>query len=201
MDQKTCERTLYRAKYIDATGGSYRIREVGSSYFARPEVTAHRILVVVALETAIEQCFDQVDNRMLASYRVCRYFLLYLLRQALEFDEEGRGFCASPDAFLTQANARASIRTCATIIVEDIIIDLNAEVRERAEAGTPFNYKRDSRAQKLCESWRATLSRDTKRRFHAQGLLIRARVEEIGNRRIGEHVTTRCSPSPCPRAG
>ena len=32
---------------------------------------------------------------------------------------------------------------CATRITKDIIIDLNAEVRERAEAGTPFDYKRE----------------------------------------------------------
>lgn len=117
--------------------------ELHGDIFARPEVTAHRILAVVDLEAAIEQCLDQIENKMLASYRLCRYFLLYLLRQALELDEEGRRFCASPDEFLTQADARARLRTCAARIVKDIVIDLNAEVRERAEAGTPFDYKRE----------------------------------------------------------
>jgi hypothetical protein len=117
--------------------------ELHGDIFARPEVTAHRILAVVDLESAIEQCLDQVENRMLASYRLCLYFLLCLLRQALEIDEEGKKFCASPDAFLTQADARARLRMCATRIVKDIIIDLNAEVRDRAETGTPFDYKRE----------------------------------------------------------
>ena len=80
---------------------------------------------------------------MLASYRLCRYFLLYLLRQALALDEDGQRFCASPDTFLTQPDARARLSMCATRITKDIIIDLNAEVRERAEAGTPFDYKRE----------------------------------------------------------
>ncbi len=117
--------------------------ELHGDIFARPEVTAPRILAVVDLETAIEQCLDQVENKMLASYRLCRYFLLYLVRQALELDEEGRAFCSKPDDFLTQPNSRERLRACACRIIQDIVIDLNAEVREREEGGNPFDYKRE----------------------------------------------------------
>ena len=117
--------------------------ELHSEIFARPEVNARRILAVVDLQTVIQNCMADVENRMLASYRLSEYFLLYLLRQALELDEEGKAFCANPETFLVQPRGRTRLQTCVARIIKDIIIDLNAEVRERAEAGKPFDYKRE----------------------------------------------------------
>jgi hypothetical protein len=117
--------------------------ELHADIFARPEVTANRIVAVADLQTAIQQCMSDIENRMLASYRLCRYFLLYLLRSALELDADGSAFCADPGSFISQANGRERLRVCTNRMVKDLIIDLNAEVRERAEAGTPFDYKRE----------------------------------------------------------
>jgi hypothetical protein len=117
--------------------------ELHSGIFARPEVNAHRILAIVDLHSAIESCMDDVENKMLASYRLCHYFLLYLLRQAFELDNEGKAFCGTPGDYLLQPKGRERIRTCAVRIVRDIVIDLNAEVRDRADARNPFDYKRE----------------------------------------------------------
>ena len=86
---------------------------------------------------------QDIENRMLASYRLTQYFLLYLLRQALELDEVGKDFCANPGHFLHETEGRERLSICAGRIVKDIIIDLNAEVRDRLEAGQPFDYKRE----------------------------------------------------------
>jgi hypothetical protein len=117
--------------------------ELHSDIFARPEVDAHRILAIVDLQTAIQTCMADLENRMLASYRLSQYFLLYLLRQALDLDGEGKAFCKRPESFLMQPAGRERLITCMTRIIKDIIIDLNAEVRERAAAGNPFDYKRE----------------------------------------------------------
>ncbi len=117
--------------------------ELHGDIFARPEVNAHRILAIVVLHNVIESCMADVENKMLASYRLCRYFLLYLLRQALELDDDGKAFCATPEDYLSQPRGRERLQTCAARIVQDIIIDLNAEVRERADTGNPFDYKRE----------------------------------------------------------
>jgi hypothetical protein len=117
--------------------------ELHGEVFARPEVNARRILAVADLQTVLQSCMIEIENRMLASYRLSEYFLLYLLRQALELDDEGKVFCASPQNFLAQTNGRERVRTCVTRIIKDIIIDLNAELRERVEAGNPFDYKRE----------------------------------------------------------
>lgn len=117
--------------------------ELHSDIFARPEVNAHRIVAVADLHSSIQACMDNIENRMLASYRLCQYFLLYLLRQAIETDEEGRSFCANPESFTSQPDGRIRLRTCAERITKDIIIDLNAEVRERAESNNPLDFKRE----------------------------------------------------------
>jgi hypothetical protein len=123
---------------------SYKILdELHAEIFARPEVTAPRIVAVTDLHTAIIDCLDEVESQMLSSYRLTQYFLLFLLRQALEVDETGKAFCASPEPFITEDNGRSRIGICAQRIVKDIIIDLNAEVKEREDAGNPFDYKRE----------------------------------------------------------
>ncbi len=117
--------------------------ELHGEIFARPEVNAARIVAVTDLQTTIQSCMGDVENRMLASYRLCQYFLLYLLRQALELDDQGKAFCASPEKFISQPDGRSRLRSCAARIVKDIIIDLNAEIRERADAHKPFDFKRE----------------------------------------------------------
>lgn len=123
---------------------SYKILdELHADIFGRPEVNADRIVAVVDLHDACVACMGEIENRLLATYRLTQYVLLYLVRQALELDEEGRSFCANPTPFVRDVTGRARLRLCAGRIGRDIIIDLNAEVREREEAGQPFDYKRE----------------------------------------------------------
>ena len=65
------------------------------------------------------------------------------MRQALELDDDGKDFCADPYQFMRQMNGRMRVCQCTERIIKDIIIDLNAEVREREEAGKWFDYKRE----------------------------------------------------------
>jgi hypothetical protein len=74
--------------------------ELHADIFARPEVTADRILAVVDLHSTVVKCMEGLDNGMLAAYRLSQYFILYLLRQALELDNVGKEFCADPGKFL-----------------------------------------------------------------------------------------------------
>ena len=117
--------------------------ELHADIFARPEVNAHRIIAVSNIAEHMTACLDDIGNRLLASYGLTRYFLLYLVRQALELDDEGKAFCANPHKFLAQTNGRSRIGVCAERIIKDIVIDLNAEVKEREEARNPLDYKRE----------------------------------------------------------
>jgi hypothetical protein len=123
---------------------SYKILdELHSDIFARPEVNARRIVAVADLQSSVLEGLGRLDNRLLASYRLTQYFLLYLLRTALEADQEGARFCADPTAFLLEVNGRERLRTCSQRIIEDLVIDLNAELLDREQAKNPFDYKRE----------------------------------------------------------
>lgn len=117
--------------------------ELHAEIFARPEVNADRIVAVADMHATISDSMSDVENRVLANYRLTQYFLLYLLRQALELDDEGKKLCANPSDFVRLPNGRKRLQLCVKRIVKDIIIDINAEVKDRADANHPFDYKRE----------------------------------------------------------
>ena len=118
-----------------------------SDIFARPEVTAKRIYVLDILYGAATDALESLLNPLMANYRLTRYLLLYLFRKALEQDELGRRFCTYPAEFLHQKNGDDRIRRCAERVLADLVIDLNAELKEREESGDPFDYKRELKGQ------------------------------------------------------
>lgn len=68
---------------------------------------------------------------------------MYMLREALETDEQGKEFCRNPSSFLSEPDGRDRLRTSIEPVLNDLIIDFNAELREREEGGSPFDYKRE----------------------------------------------------------
>ncbi len=117
--------------------------ELHGSIYARPEITAHRILVVHEIASEVISALPRIENRMLASYRLTRYFMVYLVRLALELDERGKEFIGNPATFLEQVDGRARIKAAIGPVISDLTIDLNAEIRERHDAGNPFDFKRE----------------------------------------------------------
>ena len=123
---------------------SYKILdELHAEIFARPEVNSHRVVAMVDLSAAIISASVAIENRLIANYRLTRYFLMYLLRQALETDHEGRRFCMDPSLFLSAQNGREKLCRSIEPVLTDLVIDFNAELREREEARNPFDYKRE----------------------------------------------------------
>ena len=123
---------------------SYKVLdELHGDIYARPEVGAHRIIAVYEIAEAVLASLDGIENKLLASYRLTRYIMLYLARLALDLDERGREFCANPQKYLDVADGRDRLRAAVAPVIADLVIDLNAEVRERAEAGNPFDFKRE----------------------------------------------------------
>jgi len=123
---------------------SYKVLdELHGHIYARPEVGAHRILAVYEIAEEVLASLDGIENKLLSSYRLTRYLMLYLARLALELDDRGKAFCANPQKYLDVADGRARLRAAVAPVIADLVIDLNAEVRERAEAGNPFDFKRE----------------------------------------------------------
>lgn len=117
--------------------------ELHTDIFSRPEVNAYRIVALYQVYSAVLEALLKMENTLMGSYTLTRYFLLYMLRQALGADEAGRKFCQDPKPFLTAPRGGERIYRCMLQVLSDLIIDLNAELRQRNESGAPFDYKRE----------------------------------------------------------
>ena len=117
--------------------------ELHAAIFARPEVTAHRVIALNEAYEAVHEVLDRIDLELLARYRLVQFLLLYLLRKALEAEDLGLDFCKRPEAFVENADARAELRKTFVHMLEDIVDDLNGEVEERQEDEKIFEYKRE----------------------------------------------------------
>lgn len=123
---------------------SYKILdELHGGIYARPEVTADRIYAVHLIEESVVSNVDGLEDKLFSTYRLTRYFLLYLIRLALEGDKIGRIFCEDPGKFLRDPDGAARIISAFSAVVRDLIIDLNAEIRDRKESNQVFDFKRE----------------------------------------------------------
>lgn len=117
--------------------------ELHGDIYARPEINAHRILVVHEIASEVIDALPNIENQMLGSYRLTRYFMLYLVRLALELDQCGKSFIENPAQYLQESDGRRKIKVAIRPVISDLVIDLNAEVRERADSDNPLDFKRE----------------------------------------------------------
>lgn len=105
-------------------------------------VTAERIVGLIAVRDAVEASLESLDNQLAAYYSVTPYFVMYLVKQALQLDPLGKKFCQDPGRFVRDRGFDAVVKAVRQIS-DDLIVDLNAELAERGEAGKPFDHKRE----------------------------------------------------------
>lgn len=122
---------------------SYRyFDDLHSEIFGRPVVTADRIVGLIAVRDAVIASLEQLDNKLAARYSVTPYFLMYLVKQALQLDPKGKEFCQDPGRFVREGGFDEVVRTLRQI-ADDLVVDLNAELAERDDSGNPFDHKRE----------------------------------------------------------
>jgi hypothetical protein len=130
--------------------------ELHARIFGRPEVTADRIVALHDIYQAVLSRLGRVENQLLARYTLTKFLLIYLVREALETDPTGKQFCQDPAAFIRQTDGRKRIVHCVSGILDDLVTDLNAEVKLREQTGDPFDYKRELKSRNAV----LTLSRE-----------------------------------------
>jgi hypothetical protein len=155
---------------------SYRLfDELHSEIFGRPEVTASRIAALHVLHRAVLVKLSSLKNQLAANYSLTQYFLLYILRQALEVDSEGALFIQRPDDILDRVGSK-QLQGIIENIVGDLIVDLNAELDERVAANNAFDHKRElksptavrSLAKEILPSYEKAIRRDRATSFSAE---------------------------------
>jgi len=106
--------------------------------FARPEVTAYRIIFIQILDEVLVSKMTDIENQLIARYALTKYALMYITKGILLNDDTGKLLIQTPNNFVKDAKSRTSLFEALSIIIDDIIIDLNAEVGDLDE---DFDYK------------------------------------------------------------
>lgn len=107
--------------------------------FARPEVTADRILMChVIVKTIIEKT-PGIKNSLFGKYALTKYALLFMFRQILELDESGQSLLNKPIEGVRDEKYRQKLKRISGIVIDEMIIDINHEIDE--EFGDDFDYR------------------------------------------------------------
>ncbi len=110
--------------------------------FARPEVTADRILLTYLIWEIVCEALPTLKNDLVAKYNLTRYVLVYIVRNILESDTLFKEITIHPKNFVRNRSNRDHFKDCIRLTVKDVIIDVNAEVDEAVEdAGEDFDYR------------------------------------------------------------
>ena len=118
--------------------------ELHSDIFARPSVNATHIVSRVDALAVVDQEIERLEHELVRKYALTKYFLLYLMAQALRTDEIGKQFINRPGALLgdpISAEKRHYLQLALSQVLRDLMIDLNHEIKDREEEEY-FDYKR-----------------------------------------------------------
>ena len=122
-----------------ATHRKYQVfEEKYAALFARPEVSADRIVLCHVIMEVIDEFSEKLENKLFAKYALTKRAILYIVRSILEKDEMAEEILTKPTTFVREQQNRNYFEECIKKIISDIIIDINAEVREYGE---DFDYR------------------------------------------------------------
>ena len=127
-----------------------------SDIFGRPEVNADRIVLLHDLYESIVNGVKKMTNKLFGSYRITIFFLVYLVREALEGDEKGKLFCKNPSEF---NYIRETLKNdIFPSLVEPIIVLLDTEATRRKEPENGgFDYKRELKSPKAIQEMKGSI--------------------------------------------
>jgi hypothetical protein len=104
---------------------------------------------------------SDLDNQLIARYSLTKYAIMFMVRGILEKDETGKQLIQNPSNFITPKDKIPILKNVLSIVIEDIIIDLNAELND---LGEDFDYKSNLRS----EVWVKELNRNISTNYQKQ---------------------------------
>lgn len=132
--------------------------EFHSDIFGRPEVNADRIVALYDLYRCVTDATTSMTNQLFGTYRSTRFLIVYLLREILELDDQGKEFCSNPSAFVVNSTDRTRLRKSLLGIVKPIVRVLDNEATRRSEdPDRGFDYKRELKSPKAIQDIKGTV--------------------------------------------
>lgn len=126
-----------------------------SEIFARPAVTAHRIIFLYLIMDRIIKVAPDIEYKPLSKYGLTRFFLMSVLSELIRNDKIASEFFRDPKA-LFDANKINGFMDAIESILRSLIIDLNYEVQD---LGDQFDYKGDFKSPTKIRDLRSKLLR------------------------------------------
>jgi hypothetical protein len=103
--------------------------------FSGPNINGYRIVMLYWFNEIIKEKILDLDNKLMAKYALTKNLLLYILRELLETDPAGNDLIKNPIKYVSEIDR---LKKVISVMVTDILIDLNAEVKD---LGEDFDYK------------------------------------------------------------
>ncbi len=126
-----------------------------SEIFARPAVTAHRIIFLYLIMDRIIKVAPDIEYKPLSKYGLTRFFLMSVLSELIRNDKIASEFFRDPKALFV-ANKINGFMDAIESILRSLIIDLNYEVQD---LGDQFDYKGDFKSPTKIRDLRSKLLR------------------------------------------
>jgi len=149
--------------------------------FARPEVTAERVVFLYTLSNLIDGKMNDLDNKLIAKYALTKHAIMFIVRNILEKDQMGLELITDPTEFVNSKVKLTALSEVLLRVIDDVIIDFNAEVMDLEEN---FDYKSSLRD----EEWVKALNKNIVTNYQKQ--VNRKRIpsfEEEWIERIDNH--------------
>lgn len=114
--------------------------------FARPEVTAQRIIFLAKVMTLIEAHLNAIKNSSFARYGLTRYTLLAAVKKLLVSDPVGRKLCQSPEIAFEKGRI-----DCVLNLINDVLKSVVIDVNYVMDQGALKDYKSDLKSRNSVE--------------------------------------------------
>lgn len=126
-----------------------------SDIFARPAVTAHRIIFLHLIMERIIGSAPEIEYKPLSKYGLTRFFLMSVLSELIKNDRIASEYFRNPKRLFDEGKVDGFM-AAAESILRSLIIDLNYEVQD---LGDQFDYKGDFKSPTKIRELRAKLLR------------------------------------------
>ena len=141
--------------------------EKHSDIFGRPEATADRIVLLDVIAEVINNKIPEIENQLIGRYALVRYMILYTVHEMLESDQVLEEISGNPAKFVREPDTRSKFRECIELIINDIIGDLNDELKSVEEN---FDYRGKLRDKEWVEKLSRRIVADH-RKLVSRGLM------------------------------
>ncbi len=144
--------------------------------FARPEVTARRIIFLAKVMALVEKHLPEIKNASFARYGLTKYMILAVIKRLLNSDPLGKTLCQSPS--IAFKNTRMD---CVLKLVDDLLTSIVIDLNHEMDQGALSDYKSDLKSKNSVEKLASELLRSyEKDKARGKADSIEARLKACG---------------------